>query len=139
MRVLIDSDVLMDFYLKRHPFAIDAMRIFTAIEQGKVKAFVTPVIVSNVYYLLRKLSTHQKIIKELLKLMQLVDVVHVDKASIVKALNSSFKDFEDALQNYASEQSNEIDVIVTRNTKDFKHSNIAVLAPADFINSIEKT
>ena len=65
-----------------------------------------------------------------------MEVLIVDKSSILRALNSEFKDFEDALQNYAAEQSKEIDVLITRNIKDFKRSNLSVMTPDDYLKML---
>ena len=54
---------------------------------------------------------------------------------LVQALNSKFKDFEDAIQNYASVKSGAIDTIITRNTKDFKNSEIGVLTPEEYLKT----
>jgi len=54
----------------------------------------------------------------------------------MQALGSGFKDFEDALQNFSAEQSAEIDIIITRNTKDYRNSKLAVMVPDDFIKTI---
>jgi hypothetical protein len=58
----------------------------------------------------------------------------MDKNIIISALNSDFKDFEDALQNYAAEINGEVNVIITRNTKDYKKSNLAVMNPKEFLD-----
>lgn len=132
-KVLIDSDVILDLLLNREPFAEDAAQLLTRCEQKQVQGFVTPIIFSNLYYVLRKLTTHEKIIQELKKLLDLVDILHIDKPVIAAALQSKFKDFEDALQSHAAENQNNIKVIVTRNTKDYKHSSIAVMTPGDYL------
>lgn len=67
-------------------------------------------------------------------LIQITDVVNFSKNSIREALNSDFNDFEDALQNFSAEQ-NKIDIIVTRNIKDYKHSNVPVMNPENFLKT----
>ena len=64
-----------------------------------------------------------------------IPLLTTDKAVIVKALNSGFKDFEDALQSFSAEVSCEIDMIVTRNIKDYKYSSLIIISPDDFIKS----
>jgi hypothetical protein len=63
-------------------------------------------------------------------------VLLMDKDIVIQALSSGFKDFEDALQNFAAIKSGEIDVILTRNIKDYKKSNIGVLTPESYLNTI---
>lgn len=125
-RVLIDTDVLLDFFFDRKPASEDAARVLTLCETGQVKGHVTAVIISNVYYLLRRVAGHAKVIGKHRQLMTLVDVLVTDKETILQALNSGFPDFEDALQNFSAEQQGAIDVVLTRNVKDYRKSNLAV-------------
>ena len=59
----------------------------------------------------------------------------MDNNVVLRALNSDFKDFEDALQNYSDELNKEIDIIITRNIKDFKYSKLAVMTPDQFLKT----
>ncbi len=68
--------------------------------------------------------------------MSFMEVLVVDKTSILYALNSEFKDFEDALQNYSAEQSKKNDVLITRNIKDFKTSNLTVMTPDSYLKRV---
>ena len=131
--VLIDSDVILDFYLDRKPFAENASEILHLCEIESIKGFVTPVMISNIYYLLKKTASHQKVIENLIKLMKFIDVVIIDKTEVLNALNSHFKDFEDALQSFSAEHQGDISVIITRNVKDYKTSNLAVMTPDEFL------
>jgi predicted nucleic acid-binding protein len=132
-RVLIDTDVILDFFFDRQPFSESAAQVFSLCETQEIKGFVTPLIISNVYYLLRQTAKHQKVIEKLKLLLSITDILAIDKSVILQALNSNFKDFEDALQNYAAESDTKIDLILTRNLKDFRNSKLAVLTPDDFM------
>jgi predicted nucleic acid-binding protein len=131
--VLIDTDVILDFFFNRKPFADQAAVILNLCANKQVNGYVTPVIISNSYYILRQTASHQKVIDKLKLLLSIIDILTIDKESIEKALNSKFKDFEDALQNYAAESYGKIDVIITRNIKDFKKSEIAILTPTAYL------
>ena len=131
-RLLIDSDVILDFFFDREPFAKYASYVLSELEQRKSQGYVTPVIISNVYYLLRKNSTHNHVIKKLNQLMTLTDILLIDKQVVLNAMNSKFRDYEDALQNYACEHFGKIDLIVTRNIRDFQYSEIGILTPEQF-------
>ena len=120
-RILIDTNVILDFFFDRQPFAENASKIFSLCESKKITGFVTPVIISNVYYLLRQSAKHEKVIEKLKLLVSITEIAVMDKEVVTQALNSDFKDFEDALQNYSAETHKEIDLIITRNTKDFKN------------------
>ena len=132
-KVLIDTDVILDFFFDRQPFSEHAANVLSLCELKKIQGFVTPVIISNVYYLLRQTAKHEKVIEKLSSLLSLTDVLIIDKQTIIQAINSKFKDFEDALQNYSAENAKEINAILTRNTKDFKNSKIAVFTPENYI------
>lgn len=130
--ILIDSDVILDFYFDRQPFSEYASFVLSQFELKQAHGFVTPVIISNVYYLLRKQASHEIVINNLKQLLQLTDVLVIDKSVVLRALNSPFRDFEDALQNYAGEHSNKIDLIITRNVKDYNKSELAVMTPKQY-------
>ncbi|WP_372947747.1 type II toxin-antitoxin system VapC family toxin [Mariniphaga sp.] len=132
-RVLVDTDVILDFFFDRKPFSDEAARILALCESGDIAGYVTSVIISNVYYLLRQTARHQKVIEKLNQLISIVEVLITDKEIIKTALSSSFKDFEDALQNYSAEISGDIDVIITRNIKDFKNSRLGVMTPENYL------
>jgi predicted nucleic acid-binding protein len=134
-KVLIDTDVILDFFFDRQPFSEYAAKVFSLCELKLIQGFVTPVIFSNVYYLLRQSAKHEKVIEKLNQLITITDVLTMDRNVIVEALNSKFKDFEDALQNFAAVNSGKIDIILTRNTKDFKNSELGVLTPENYLKT----
>ncbi len=132
-RVLIDADVILDFFFDRKPFADDAAKILAYCESKKITGYVTSVIVSNVYYLLRQTASHAKVVEKLKQLMHILEVLTTDKNNIELALNSGFKDFEDALQGFSAENSGMVDVIITRNTRDYKTSTLGVMTPESYV------
>ncbi len=134
-KVLIDTDVILDFFFDRKPFSDNAAQILALCELNQIKGFITSVIISNVYYLLRQTATHEKVVEKLVQLTSITEVLTTDKTVILKALNSSFKDFEDALQNFSAEISGEVDVIITRNIKDYKQSSLGVLSPGNYLKT----
>jgi predicted nucleic acid-binding protein len=131
--VLIDTDVLLDTFFDRKPFSEFSTEILNLCEQKKINGFTTPVIISNVYYLLRKSAKHQIIIEKIKQLLSIVDVIKMDKNAVINALNSEFKDFEDAQQNFSAIENGKIKIILTRNTKDFSKSELAVLTPETYL------
>ena len=135
-KVLIDTDVILDFFFDRQPFAEYASQVIGLCETNKIIGYVTPVICSNVYYLLRQTARHDKVIDHLKQLLMIIDVLMMDKEVVNNALNSGFKDFEDGLQNFAAMKNGKIDVILTRNLKDYSRSEIGVLTPESYIKSI---
>lgn len=135
-KVLIDTDVVLDFFFDRQPFAEYAAQLIGLCEAKKIEGFVTPVIFSNTYYILRQTARHEKVIDSLKQLLTITDVLLMDKEVVSNALNSGFKDLEDSLQNFAAMKYGKIDVIITRNIKDFKKSEIGVMTPESYVKSI---
>ena len=132
-KALIDTDVVLDFFFDRQPFSEDAAKLFSLCEQKKIEGYVTPVICSNVYYLLRQTANHKKVIDKIRQLMNIMEVLNMNRDTVIHALGSNFNDFEDALQHYSAVQADFIDVILTRNVKDFVKSDIGVLTPEGFL------
>ncbi|MBN8852272.1 MAG: hypothetical protein BGO55_00810 [Sphingobacteriales bacterium 50-39] len=133
-KAFIDTDVILDFMIAREPFAMDAARIFTLSEKKQISICTTGLVFSNAYYVLRKLGPHKKVIEKLTQLARLVDIIGLSKAAVNQALESEFGDFEDALQYYAALSGN-VKIIITRNTKDYKYSELAVLTPDQYLKS----
>ena len=131
--ILIDTDVILDFFFDRKPFSDDASAILSLCENKKIKGFITPVMISNIYYILRKLAKHEKVIENLKNLINIVDVAIISRESILEALNSDFKDFEDAIQFYTALESS-LEAIITRNKKDFKNNLIPVFSAKEYLN-----
>jgi predicted nucleic acid-binding protein len=132
-RVLIDTDVILDFFFDRKPFSENAAKVLALCESNIITGHITSVIVSNVYYLLRQTAKHEKVVDKLKQLISITEVLTTDKETIKQALNSPFKDFEDALQNFSAEANGDIDVIITRNLKDYKNSALGVMAPDNYL------
>jgi predicted nucleic acid-binding protein len=132
-RILIDTDVILDFFFDRKPFSDQAARILTLCESKEITGHITSVILSNVFYILRQTAPHEKVVEKLNQLISIVEVIITDKEVIKRALSSDFKDFEDALQNYSAEKHGDIDVIITRNLKDFKNSALGVMTPENYL------
>lgn len=131
--VLLDSDVLLDILLARVPFGLDALRVLDLCKKGKVRGFTTAVIIANVNYIAKKEHSSKVVRRNINALIKILDIVVIPKSIILKALASSFTDFEDALQNYAAVNTGKISFILTRNVKDYKHSILDVMTPKDYL------
>jgi predicted nucleic acid-binding protein len=133
---LLDSDVLLDVYLQREPFYLDSAKVLSLTKRKLITAFITPLALSNISYLLQKEHSKSIVIQELKKLCAFVEIVTMNKKTVLDALESNFIDFEDALQNYSAENNLAISHIVTRNTKDYSKSKLIVLSPSDFLGIV---
>jgi len=131
-KIFVDSDIILDLLAKREPFYLDSAKLFTLIEQKKIKAFTSPLIFANVHYILRKLSSNEIARRSLSKLKTFLTILPIDERIIELALASNFKDFEDAIQYYTA-VGNNIEAIITRNKLDYKKSKIIVVTAEEYI------
>ena len=137
--LFIDTDVIIDFLIDRKPYSREAAVIFTLIEEKKLKGYASSLTFSNLYYVIRRFESHNKVISKLDSLSKIVKVLNVGELTIKNALKSGFPDFEDSIQYFCAIDKKRVNVIITRNTKDYKNSEISVMTPADFLNSLQLT
>ena len=135
-RVFVDTDVILDLLLAREPFFASATRLFLLLQEGRIVGWTTPVVFSNLFYILRQAMPAPEAMAALRKLRLLVGILPVDEGTVDTALASSFTDFEDGLQYYAATAS-DLDAIVTRNKKDFRSAEIPVLNAEECVQWIE--
>lgn len=133
MKIFIDSDVLLDFFLNREPFADQSGQLLLLCERRKVHGSTTPLVISNVYYLLRQKTTKEKVMRCMHYLTDSLDIVGMNRESVLLALHSEFGDFEDAMQYGAVSVDRSVQCIVTRNVKDYRKSLLPVQTPSDFL------
>ncbi len=135
MRVLIDTDVILDVLQNRPPFSIEARQIWNANRLKLFDGYIAAITPLNVFYIIRKhsgLSQAQQAIKELLANFQ---VCPLDRGILEAASLSALSDFEDAVQ-HASALALGLDMIVTRNLSDYANSVLIVLSPAAFLSQL---
>lgn len=130
-KVLIDTNVILDICLKRKPFYEDTISLFSLIDKKVILAHLTATTITDIYYLSKRENGHEQSIKFLEELIDILEVLGINKSIIVEALNSGTKDFEDAIQEAASSM-NSVETIITRNKRDFK-GGIEVLTPKEFL------
>ncbi len=133
-RVFIDSDVILDMLCKRDDFYNDSAEIFNLSEKNQIKLFTSPVVFANIFYILRKLLGLTNAKNAIKYLRQLVEVSCINEKITDLALNSNFSDFEDALQYFVSKENN-IEILLTRNIKDYVEKDIKVLTPKQFLET----
>ena len=134
MRILFDTNVIMDFLIKREPYTGYAERaIAICMGNSDIQAGIAAHSVPNLFYILRKHLTIEQRRSILLEVCRMFVVVGVDADKLISALqNYDFMDFEDCLQAECAMHF-EADYIVTRNTKDFSNSKVPVLEPSEFV------
>lgn len=133
-KVFVDTDILYDLLAERMPFYPHAATLFTLADRKKVEIYVSAQSFANIHYILTKQKSADETRKILARLRMLVRILAVDDKIIDLALNSDFKDFEDAIQYYCSLE-NGIRVLLTRNLKDYKKADIPVMTAETFIKN----
>jgi predicted nucleic acid-binding protein len=131
-KVFVDTDIILDLLSQREPFYNHAAYLFTDADKGKIQIFVSSLSFSNLNYLLSKQYSAVQARKILLKFKTLVTVLAVTDKVIELALSSNFKDFEDGLQYFTAIENN-LKILLTRNLKDYKTADIAVMTAAQFL------
>ncbi|MBI2259666.1 MAG: PIN domain-containing protein [Flavobacteriia bacterium] len=125
----IDTNIILDLLADRKPFSKNAEHLFVLAEEKKIRLYCSIISFNNIYYILKKELGHKKTIPILNLLKQQVHIIDFDKNILLKAMDSDFQDFEDAIQHFSALTNQNIECIVTRNEKDYKHSNLLILTP----------
>ncbi|NCI48634.1 PIN domain-containing protein [Sediminibacterium roseum] len=131
-KVFLDTNILIDLVADRKPFSKYAIEIFDAAESKKIKLFASSHSIATTYYLLKKYHDDKTLRGIILGLLDYIAITPVDASVLKQGLRSKHKDFEDSIQIHCAIAVENISCIVTRNIKDFKGSEVAVLAPEEF-------
>lgn len=132
MKVLIDTNVILDVLCNRSEFVEDSSRVWKYCEVNQIEGYVSALSVPNIVYILRKELTPQKtqqLIQQILMIFEVIDLKSFDLKNAAEMLSS---DFEDAVQMCCANRI-KADYIVTRNIRDFKESKVPALKPSEFL------
>ena len=134
MKVLIETNIVIDVLLKQEPFYKDSFIILQLADSGNIKGIFAAVSMTNVFYILRKVRQDNgtDVYQIMDKISSLFTIAPVYESTISTALSLRWKDFEDAVQ-YITAKENNVDCIITRNKSDYKNSDIPCKNPTDFI------
>ncbi|MCF2149242.1 PIN domain-containing protein [Desmonostoc muscorum LEGE 12446] len=138
MRVLIDTNIILDFLLQREPFCQDAELLFQAIDFGQVVGYVTATTLTDIFYISRRhtrsVEQARQAVSETLTAMA---ICPIDRAVLQSAFNSGLSDFEDAVQIFSAVAQG-LDAIVTRDAQGFLSSPVSVLSVQDLLQQFGK-
>lgn len=132
MKVLLDTNVVLDVLLDRKPHVADSAGIFRLVEEGKVAGLLCATTLTTLDYLLAQSLGRPDSRAVLVRLMRLFEIAPVTRAVMEGALRSAMADFEDAVLVQAAQQSG-ADAIITRNPKDFSKASLPVFDPRQFL------
>ncbi len=135
MRVLIDTNILLDVLCDRPQFVGNASKIFKFCEINKLEGYISALSVPNIVYILRKELDAEKT-KKILEQLSLIFKISALKADdLKKAAGLMFEDYEDALQSVCASRI-KANYIVTRNIKDFTNSKVAAIKPSELLERL---
>ena len=137
MRVFLDTNVMIDLIISRHPFHKGIAEIVKIAEKKELKLYTSSLSFVNTFYVASKNNTKELVIESLKKFRIICDVTIIDELNIDKSLLSDFEDFEDSVQ-YNSAIYHDCEYIITRDKKGFKNSKITVMTPDEFLISLKK-
>ncbi len=133
-RILVDTNIVIDLLAQRDEFYDEAAELFSLSDKKEITLVISSLTFANTHYILCKQSGAKQAREILRKFKVLVEILNLDDKIIALALSDeSFPDFEDGLQYYSAVE-NDVDVILTRNKKDFKNSKIPVLTAKEYLS-----
>jgi predicted nucleic acid-binding protein len=133
--ILMDINILLDVLQKREPFYETSAQVLAAVETGRVQGYVAAHSMTTLFYLIQKGRSSAEAHAILTSLLQFIQIGAVDQSTIDQALNLDFHDFEDAVQMVCALQS-KVDVLITRNIKDYPVTLLPVMQPVDFLSTL---
>lgn len=135
-KLFLDTNVVLDLLGEREPFYYSAARITTLADKGEIQLVVSALTYSTIYYLLSRFEDKELVKEKIRKFKVIAETSDLTDKVVDKGLSSKFSDFEDSLQYYCAIKK-DCNILITRNGKDFKESEIPVLSPGEYLNSLK--
>lgn len=133
MNLFVDTNIIIDLLAKREPFYHESLQLFSLADSNQIKLIISSLSLVNTHYILNEVMKVKDARSIIGKFKVLVKSHALNDKVIELALNDlNFKDFEDGIQYYTALES-QVNTIITRNLKDFKHSSIPVMSPKEFL------
>lgn len=138
MKVLVDTNIILDVLLDRESFVEEAIHIFELTETGLIEGFIAATTITNIFYILRKLLGRESTLVAIQKLLLSFELCGVNRQVIEWAIDKNLKDFEDGVQAACADISG-LDAIVTRNGADFIDINLPIFSAAELVAHLQKS
>ncbi len=136
MRVLFDTNIILDVLLDRKPFSEHSAYLMSMVERSELNGYFCATTITTIHYLLSKQLDKEKTSKSINAIIRLFEVASVNRLVIENALSSKFTDFEDSVLHESALHAG-AEYIITRNIKDFKKSEIPTFTPTEFLSMLE--
>ena len=128
----IDTDIILDFLEDRKPFSKYSAKLFLEVHNNSVKLYTSSNSINTVYYTLGKIVNDKQARELIVNLLEFINIIPVTDIILNSALKSDFKDFEETVMHYCALTIDKIKLLITRNLKDYKKSQIKTLSPEQF-------
>lgn len=135
--IFLDTNIILDFLGERENFYLPSAKVMTLADKKEIRIFTTTTSLTNAFYILCKFEGQKVAWEKVRKFKLICGISTSDNEVVEKALNSDFKDLEDALQ-YFSAVATKCEIILTRNEKDFKNALIPVMDAESFLQTLRK-
>jgi predicted nucleic acid-binding protein len=132
VKVLLDTNIIVDVAVERQPYFGDSETVLSLVEQGEIEGYISASTFGDLYYIIRRDKGRDLTLEFLRYIASFCQVATVDGSAITMALTANFRDFEDAIQ-YSTAVVNQLDAIVTRDAEDFSVTTPRILTPAQLI------
>lgn len=137
MRLLLDTNVVLDVMLNRQPHVVDSAKVMAAVEVGQIEGTLCATTVTTIHYLTTRALDSRSATMEITRLLSIFRIAPVTEAVLSAALHVRSPDYEDAVLFEAARAAG-MDGIITRNPVDFPRSSLAVYLPADIVAMLDK-
>lgn len=133
MKVLLDTNVIIDVIAKREPYFKDSYNVFKLIAMKTISGFITSKQVTDIYYIIKKtLHDEKKTRESIIKIVSLLDIIDTLAIDVKSAFDTKLIDYEDGLLETIAYRK-KLNAIITRNIKDFKNSIVKVIRPNELV------
>lgn len=137
MKILFDTNIILDALLERQPFINQARDLLSLVEQGSIEGLMCATTVTTIFYLATKIIGKKAADNVIHSLLQLFDIAPVNRIILENALKNNFSDFEDAVLHEAAIHSG-AHAIVTRDIKGFKKASLTIYTPHELLSIEQK-
>lgn len=137
MRVLLDTNVLLDVLLKRDPWVTESSAVWQAHDEGQIVGHVMACAIADIFYIARRLTALETARMAVRICLEAFEICAVDRQALEQAWALPESDFEDNLQIACASLAG-LDAIVTRDKKGFKAAEVPVLTPAELLTRLSQ-
>ncbi len=131
--LFVDTNILIDILARREPYHREAIRLFEQADNKLVRLYTTATSVTTAWYMLVKYGDTRVARNAITGLLNHVNIIPISQRAVEMAIRSDFRDLEDGVQHFAALESGNMDAIITRNLRDYRHSLIRVCTAGDFL------